>query len=179
MDCTTQSPDLCRAIAVAKPHAAGCDKGQCRAPLALSWAHPSHSESSAGRQGRAQPTLAGSRIVLLTRLTAKEKLEKAFLGICLDSLLFLKGCTAGSNCCLRGRELCYLCSLEQKSTTFGQFCVSCRAEITELLPLEPLCQGCFQAKSEFTARRAVLREGSCLGLTQTCYLLTKLLNVHE
>lgn len=58
--------------------------------------HPSQSESSAGRWGRAPPALAGSRVMLLTGLTVKEKLEKALLGIWLDGLLFLKGCIAGA-----------------------------------------------------------------------------------
>lgn len=135
-------------------------------------------------QGTAQPTLAGSRAVLLSCLSVKEKLEKDFLGIWLDVLLFSKGRIAGpegagSNYSLWGRELCHLCSLGQKSRTFEEFCVSCRAEITELLPLEPLCQGCSQDKAKFTARGVFLRERNCPGLTRTCYLFTKHLKVYE
>lgn len=153
----------------------GCDKtGVWQVASAGHPWLPSWAPSQPWWQGRAQ-----LRVVLLTRLTVKEKLEKAFLGICLDGLLFLEVCTVWSNYYLRERKLCCLCSLKQKSITFGDFCVSCRAEITELLPLLPLCQGCFQTKSEFTARRVLLREGSCPGLTWTCYLFTKQLNVHE
>lgn len=75
----------CRAIAGAKPHGAGLwQMGSSGHLWLLTWA-PSQPQGEQGCwQGTAHPAM------LPTRLTRKEKLEKAFLGICLDGLLFQK-----------------------------------------------------------------------------------------
>lgn len=115
----------------------GCDKWWVQGSSgSLPGLHPSHSESSADGQAEpSQPLLATQS--MLTCPAVKEKLEKAFLGICLDGLLFLKGCIAGAEGAGGEEENCAIFALlNKKSTTFGEFCVSCRAEIIELLPLE-------------------------------------------
>lgn len=91
------------------------------------------------RRWQAQPAVAGSTSVQPGCPTLKKKLEEAAWGFSVDLLgwfAVFNGLEEQGQvpACKEGD-----CASNNKTPRFWEFCVSCRAVITELLSLEPLC----------------------------------------